>query len=154
MMITGIAPLTNDYQFLVTDPGGINVSQIGLVGVPFYDDPSDLPVRLVDNNTASPLPTSVTFAVSSAYIDYTLNATRWHYVQEPMTIIRVNDMGSTEVLDTKFLYYDPVKDVDVFQAYSPHGLSNFALMTVYTAGSPLQLLYLSFKERIPDTTPR
>lgn len=145
-------PSTQDYQFLVTDPEGINVSQIGLVGVPF-DDPSNLPVRLVDNNTATPLPTSVTFAVNSDYIDYTLNATRWHYVQEPMTIIRVDDAGATEVLKTKFLYYDPVRNVDVFSAYSPHGLSEFGLAPVYTAGSPLQLLYLSFKERITDPLP-
>lgn len=70
-----------------------------------------------------------------------------------MTIIRVNDTGATEVLKTKFLYYDPVRQVDVFQAYSPHGLSEFGLAPVYTAGSPLQLLYLSFKERIPDPLP-
>ena len=145
-------PVSLDYQFLVTDPGGINVSQIGIVGVPF-DDPSNPPVQLVDNNTVTPLPTSVIFAVNSDYIDYTMNATRWHYVQEPMTIIRVDDTGATEVLKTKFLYYDPVRNVDVFSAYSPHGLSEFGLAPVYTAGSPLQLLYMSFKERIPEITP-
>jgi hypothetical protein len=58
------------------------------------------------------------------------------------------------VLDTKFLYYDPVKDVDVFQAYSPHGLSEFALASVFTAGNPLQLLYLSAMSRVsPSATP-
>ncbi|HVP95029.1 MAG TPA: PKD domain-containing protein [Methanoregulaceae archaeon] len=140
-------PVTHDYQFLVTDPDGINVSNIEMSGIPFSDS-SNPPISLVAENNAIPLPTSITFAVNSDYVDYTLNTTRWHYVQEPMTIIRVNDTGATEVLDTKFLYYDPVKDVDVFQAYSPHGLSEFALAPVYTAGNPLQLFYLSVVSRV------
>jgi len=144
-------PSTREYVFVVSDPGGINLSRMALWGAPFEQDFPDSPIRVIEYDSESLLPASVTLAVNASYLENNLNGTRWHYVEEPMTIVRVNDTGGTEVLDTKFLYYDPVRKVDVFQAYSPQGLSEFALMPVYTAGNPLQMIYLSLNTRVTPT---
>lgn len=67
-------------------------------------------------------------------------------VYEPVEIIRVGDLGSIEVLETKFLYYDETRNVDVFEGISPNGLSQFTLVTVGNYTNPLQMLYLSLNQ--------
>ncbi len=53
-----------------------------------------------------------------------------------------------EMLWTEFLYHDPVKNLDYFEAFSPHGLSTFGLIQTSRRGNPPQLLVLTITEYI------
>jgi beta propeller repeat protein len=103
-------------------------------------------------NPGTTISTPIVLSVDSGWVtNNTVN--EWQYIDEPVTIIRIDDAGNSEILATKFLYYDPVKDVDVFQGDSPHGLSEFALVTVNNPGNPLQMLYLSVANRANPSIP-
>ena len=53
-----------------------------------------------------------------------------------------------EMLWTEFLYHDPVKNLDYFEAFSPHGLSTFGLIQTSRRGNPPQLLVLTITEYV------
>jgi beta propeller repeat protein len=103
-----------------------------------------------DTNTL--IETPIILSVESGWVANNA-VNEWQNIGEPVTIIRIDDSGHSEILTTKYLYYDPVKDIDVFQGYSPHGLSEFALVTVNNPGNPLQLLYLSLSSRVTPPVP-
>ena len=103
-------------------------------------------------NPDTPIVTPIILSVDSGWVANNI-VNDWPNIDEPVTIIRIDDSGNSEVLPTKFLYYDPVKDIDVFQGYSPHGLSEFALVTVNNPGNPLQMLYLSVANRAAPPVP-
>jgi beta propeller repeat protein len=103
-------------------------------------------------NPDTPIVTPIILSVDSGWVANNI-VNDWQNIGEPVTIIRIDDSGSSEVLATKFLYFDPVKDIDVFQGFSPHGLSKFALITVNNPGNPLQMLYLSISARVTPPAP-
>jgi beta propeller repeat protein len=64
-------------------------------------------------------------------------------------IIRISDDRSTgEVLPTRFLYDDPITNLDYFEADSPNGLSTFGLSQLAGSGNVLQAVSLSIASRI------
>ena len=64
-----------------------------------------------------------------------------------------DDRTIGEVLDTRYKFSDPVKNLDYFEAESPHGLSTFGLSSLTGAGNPFQLITLTVASHIspPDT---
>jgi beta propeller repeat protein len=96
---------------------------------------------------------AITIAVDSDWV-YGNNPGIWNNLTEPVTILHIDDQGNGEVLNTKFLYYDNVNNLDIFTADSPKGLSAFALTTVSRAGNPLQMLYLSVSARVIPPSPK
>ena len=62
---------------------------------------------------------------------------------------RIADGRATgEVLRTRYLYTDPVKDLDYFEADSPRGLSTFGLSLLSGSGNPFQLITLTIASHI------
>jgi hypothetical protein len=61
---------------------------------------------------------------------------------------------SGEVLPTRYLSHDPVKDLDYFEADSPHGLSTFGLSALSGSGNPLQLITLTLQSHINPPSPQ
>ncbi|HTY15496.1 MAG TPA: PKD domain-containing protein, partial [Methanoregulaceae archaeon] len=94
---------------------------------------------------------SIVIAVDSDWVRWN-DPGIWDTLYEPVTILHVDDNGNGEVLNTTHLYYDPEKDLDVFTADSPHGLSEFTLVSVGKYTNPLQLLYLSILSRVSPAT--
>ena len=58
------------------------------------------------------------------------------------------DASEGEVLQTRYLYTDPVKDLDYFEADSPRGLSTFGLSRLSGSGNPFQLITLTVASHI------
>jgi beta propeller repeat protein len=144
-----------DY-YLVTSPDSFNISNLYLKqynsSLSFNDsrmvitDPTD---PAIENTKA------ITIAVDSDWV-YWNNPGIWDNLYEPVTILHIDNQGNGEVLNTGFLYFDDVNNLDVFAADSPKGLSDFALTTVSRSGNPLQLLYLSLSSRVspPPVPPK
>jgi hypothetical protein len=68
--------------------------------------------------------------------------------RESIKILRIGDDGSAEVLNTSFLYHDPVMNLDYFKAYSPHGLSKFSVSALGGPGNPFQMVYLAISRGV------
>jgi hypothetical protein len=66
-------------------------------------------------------------------------------------IIRIGDDGASEVLPTRYLYSDPVTNLDYFEADSPNGLSKFTIAGLSYAGNPFQLLTLFWTSHFGNT---
>jgi len=140
-----------DY-FIVHNPSGIDLTKIW---VPVFNsslNPEDIKLALVSPVVTNSMPDSVTISVDSDWVTWN-KPYQWNSVYEPVVILRIDDNGVGEVLNTSYLGYDPLDGVDVFQAYSPYGLSEFALTTVSNPGNPLQMLYLSVSARVPPPSP-
>ena len=86
-------------------------------------------------------------SVNSGWVNNN-NPNDWTRIEEPVTIIRIDDWGNGEVLPVQSALYDTLNGTYIFQADSPNGLSDFALVTVNNPGNPLQMLYLSIAGRI------
>ena len=97
-------------------------------------------------------PTTITLGIDSDWVANN-NLGGLASVYDPVEIIRVDDLGTIEVLKTQFLYYDEAWDVDVFSGNSPNGLSQFTLTTVGHYTNPLQMLYLSLSARVTPHAP-
>ncbi|NYT20523.1 MAG: PKD domain-containing protein [Methanomicrobiales archaeon] len=72
--------------------------------------------------------------------------TRTFYIRDnrdSIRILRLCDDGSAEVLDTSFIFHDPVSNRDYFSARSPDGFSRFAVSALGGPGNPLQIIYLT-----------
>jgi beta propeller repeat protein len=63
-------------------------------------------------------------------------------------LVRVGDDRLGEVLPTRFLYNDPVKNLDYFEADSPRGFSTFGLSQLAGSGNPLQLVTLTIASHV------
>ncbi len=63
-----------------------------------------------------------------------------------------DDRGTGEVLRTRYLYTDTVKDLDYFAIDSPHGLSTFGLVQLSGSGNPLQLITLTVSGHVSPST--
>jgi beta propeller repeat protein len=62
---------------------------------------------------------------------------------------RIADGRTTgEVLRTRYLYTDPVKNLDYFEANSPRGLSTFGLSLLSGSGNVFQLFTISVASRV------
>ncbi len=62
---------------------------------------------------------------------------------------RISDDRSTgEVLPSRFLYNDPVKNLDFFEINVPHGFSTFGLSQLSGTGNPFQLITLTVASHI------
>lgn len=92
--------------------------------------------------TCTNLPANVT-----ATLHMSANASWIEYLEDwrnLTSVPRIADDGvSGEILPTVFLYRDPVKNLDYFEANSPHGLSTFGLAQTTGRGNPLQLITLT-----------
>ena len=140
-----------DY-FIVSNPSGIDLTKIW---VPVFNSslyPEDIKLALVSPLGTSSMPDSIMISVDSDWVTWN-KPYQWNSVYEPVVILNIDDYGVGEVLNTSYLGYDPIKGVDVFQAYSPYGLSEFALTTVSNPGNPLQMLYLSVSARVTPPSP-
>jgi beta propeller repeat protein len=140
-----------DY-FIVRNPSGIDLSKIW---VPVFNsslNPEGAKIELVSPVVTNSMPDSVTISIDSNWVMWN-KPYQWNSVYEPVVILRIDDNGVGEVLNTSYLGYDPLNGVDVFQAYSPYGLSEFALTTVSNPGNPLQMLYLSVSTRVTPPSP-
>ena len=58
-------------------------------------------------------------------------------------VIRIGDDGIGDTLETEFLYHDDERNMDIFRAYSPKGLSTFGVVSTSKSGNVFQMLYLS-----------
>ena len=142
----------NRYYYVVTSTDGIDLSLLYIPVVGSHNV-SDAGIELVyPSGFIYENPHTITVAVNS---DWVVNNDLGGLtdVYEPVEIIRVGDLGSIEVLETKFLYYDETRNVDVFEGISPNGLSQFTLVTVGHYTNPLQMLYLSLSIRVPPPVP-
>ncbi len=142
----------NRYYYTVTSTGGINLSLLYIPVVGSHTV-SDAGIELVyPSGFIYGNPDTITVAVNS---DWVVNNDLGGLtdVYEPVEIIRVDNLGSIEVLETKFLYYDETRNVDIFEGISPNGLSKFTLVTVGHYTNPLQLLYLSLSSRVTPPVP-
>jgi len=89
----------------------------------------------------------------SARLHMSVNSSSW-IAQLPggnthTYIERIADDGSTgEVLQARYLYTDTTKDLDYFEADSPHGTSTFGLALLSGSGNPLQLITLTVASHI------
>jgi len=85
----------------------------------------------------------------SAWIFMSVNST-WveeHGGRDHTYLIRLSDDRlKGEVLGTDFLNADATNNLDYFRAYSPHGLSTFALAQLSGSGNLFQLITLSVAE--------
>ncbi|HVP93903.1 MAG TPA: PKD domain-containing protein [Methanoregulaceae archaeon] len=96
---------------------------------------------------------TITISIDSDWIKWN-KPYKWNNMYEPVAILRIDDTGAGEVLNTTYMGYNPINNTDVFQASSPHGFSTFALVTTSNPGNPLQLLYLSILSRVsPSSAP-
>jgi len=59
-----------------------------------------------------------------------------------------DDLSVGEVLRTRYLYTDPVKNLDYFEADSPRGFSTFGLSLLSGSGNPFQLITLTIASHI------
>ena len=59
--------------------------------------------------------------------------------RDSVHVIRIGDDGSGEVLNTTFIGYDPVQNLDFFRAESPNGLSTFGLASLSGSGNVFQI---------------
>jgi beta propeller repeat protein len=71
------------------------------------------------------------------YQQATINVT-----SDSMRIIRIGEDGVSSILNTTLLGSDPRTGLDYYQAYSPDGLSTFAIAGLHRHGNPFQLFAL------------
>lgn len=71
------------------------------------------------------------------YQHETINVT-----SDSVRILRIGDDGVVGILNTTLLSSDPVSGLDYYEAYSPDGLSTFALTALNRHGNPFQLFTL------------
>jgi beta propeller repeat protein len=136
-----------DY-YIITNQTAFNLSNLFIRQFNSSLSLEDSGMKIIDPTDPGLLyASSALIAVDSDWVKWN-NPTRWDTLYEPVTILHIDDNGNGEVLNTTHLYYDPVKNLDVFKADSPNGLSEFALTTVSRSGNPLQLLYLSVLNRV------
>jgi beta propeller repeat protein len=63
--------------------------------------------------------------------------------QDSIHIIRIDNDGSGEVLDTTYIGHDPERNLDFFRADSPNGLSTFGMTSLSGSGNLFKLVYLA-----------
>ena len=68
--------------------------------------------------------------------------------RDSIKIMRIGDDGSAEVLNTSFLYHDPVQNLDYFQADSPGGMSKFSVSALGGPDNLFKLFYLVIAQRV------
>jgi beta propeller repeat protein len=68
--------------------------------------------------------------------------------RDSIHLMRIGDDGKGEVLQTTFLYHDPVRNLDIFKAESPNGFSTFGLVSLYKSGNPFQMIYLYLQNHL------
>ena len=142
----------NPDYYSITSPTAFNLSDLYIKQYNASLSLSDSGMKIID--PADPgifYANSAIIAVDSDWVEWN-NPGIWETLYEPVTILHIDDNGNGEVLNTTHLYYDPEKNLDVFDADSPDGLSEFALATVSRSGNPLQLLYLSILSRVSPSS--
>ena len=98
-------------------------------------------IKIIKNNIPSGGTALIDMSVNSSWVAQ-LGRTHTY-------LVHISDDGSTgEVLPVQYLYTDPVKDLDFFEAESPHGLSTFGLSLLSGSGNPLQLITLTLTSYI------
>ncbi|MEI7433919.1 MAG: PKD domain-containing protein [Methanomicrobiales archaeon] len=140
-----------DY-YTVTSADGIDLDRL-YIPVVGNHTVSDGRINLI--SPSGPIyanPTTIALGIDSDWVSNN-NLGGMASVYDPVEIIRVDDLGTIEVLKTQFLYYDETRDLDVFSGLSPNGLSQFTLTTVGHYTNPLQMLYLSLSIRVTPPAP-
>jgi PKD repeat protein len=72
--------------------------------------------------------------------------------RDSIKILKINDDGTADVLNTSYLYHDPVQNLDYFQASSPEVMSRFAVTALGGPGNPFQMLYLFISQAVKPKT--
>jgi len=155
-LLTTIYSFSNETEnrdyYTITSNNGIDLTRLY---IPVVGNPEESGARINLISPSSPIyanPTTIVLGIDSDWLASN-NLSGLVNEYEPVAIIRVDDQGTIEVLKAKFLYHDPGRDVDIFQGYSPNGLSSFTLATVGHYTNPLQMLYLSISTRVtPSVT--
>jgi beta propeller repeat protein len=91
-------------------------------------------------------PVVLHFSVNSKWITK-------HEGRDYTYLVRIGDDDYGQVLPTRFLYNDPVKKLDYFEADSPRGLSTFVLTQLAGSGNPLQLITLTITSHVNPPEP-
>jgi beta propeller repeat protein len=81
------------------------------------------------------------------YYDYNLSM-EVKDERDSIHVIRIGDDGNGQVLDTRYLGHDDERDLDLFMAESPSGLSTFGLASLSKSGNFFQMLYLSISTAV------
>jgi beta propeller repeat protein len=147
-------PVNNLYYYTVSYQAVFNISDLHLIQYNGSLSLNDSRMSIIYPNDPTVIFTNqIMIAVDANWVNWN-NPMIWSSLFEPVTILHIDDNGNGEVLNTTHIYYDPEKNLDVFEADSPQGLSEFALTTVTRSGNPLQLLYLSVLNRVsPSSAP-
>ncbi len=72
--------------------------------------------------------------------------------RESIHVIRIGDDGAGEVLNTTFIGHDQERNLDIFMAESPNGLSTFGLASLSEGGNLFRLLYLAIAQSVQPQT--
>lgn len=81
------------------------------------------------------------------YYDYNLSM-EVKDERDSIHVIRIGDDGNGQVLDTRYIGHDDERDLDLFMAESPLGLSTFGLASLSKSGNFFQMLYLSISTAV------
>ena len=148
-------PVNHLYYYEINEPGGIDLSNII---IPVYNRSltlADARIHLVSpSGSQDSCVDDMILAINSDWVEWNYpNEYHWSTGYKPIVIIHIDDTGVGEVLNTTFDLHNETENVDVFRAYSPHGLSKFALAKTSMSGNPLQMLYLSVANRANPPVP-
>jgi beta propeller repeat protein len=72
--------------------------------------------------------------------------------RESIHVIRIGDDDAGEVLNTTFIGHDQERNLDIFLAESPNGLSTFGLASLSKSGNLFRLLYLVIAQSVQPQT--
>lgn len=143
------------YYYEINEPDGIDLSNLA---VPLYNRSLTLDgakIQLVSPSVSpGTRPADVILGIDSDWVEWNYpNPYHWTNGYEPIVIIRLDDLGIGEVLETTYNSHNETGNIDVFCGDSPHGLSEFALVKTSMPGNPLQMLYLSLSSRVTPSPP-
>jgi len=102
--------------------------------------------KIVKTNFPTPDTVKIHMSVNSSWISSLPGANHIY-------IGRISDSGTGSVLNTSFLYYDPVKNLDYFEADSPGGLSTFGLLALGPNNNVFQIITLAIVNQVSYLAP-
>ncbi len=102
--------------------------------------------KIVKTNFPTPDTVKIHMSVNSSWISSLPGANHIY-------IGRIPDSGTGSVLNTSFLYYDPVKNLDYFEADSPGGLSTFGLLALGPNNNVFQIITLAIVNQVSYLAP-
>jgi beta propeller repeat protein len=179
--LSGVVFLTRELNPGLSDPVGPLDSIHYSLALPAYPAGALLNTQIWEGYTPADLSAFGTIAQRSGFseiwgIAYTTKITKTNFPEggtakfqmnvnsswvehfngrDRVYVMRISDDRSAgEVLPSRFLFNDPVKNLDYFEIDSPHGLSTFGLSSLSGSGNPLQLITLTVTSHVnPPSSP-